>query len=101
MREPHSDLPLFQWQPPCKLIAFPLVRRIGKVRRTAEVLASKSGKDATGYWRHQVRLLTEHLEKSGCTSAEIEQQIREFHDAVQSEMVRQAYCGGRGNGGAA
>lgn len=86
-----GDLPLFAWQPPCKLIAFPLINRVGKIRRCAEVLEGKTGKDADGYWRAQVRQLSEHLERIGCPVDEIERQVREFQDAVQSELIRRCY----------
>lgn len=88
-----TTLPLFAWEPPCKLIAFPLTARIGKVRRCAEVLETKQGNDATGYWRHQVRLMVDQLEKAGTSPDEINRQIAEFQQAVQNELVRRSYEG--------
>jgi hypothetical protein len=42
MRENENDLPLFRWSPPeCIVIPFPSTRRIGKIRRTAEVLLER------------------------------------------------------------
>lgn len=49
----------------CQLIAFPLVRRVGKIRRVAEVLEGKHGAEAAGYWRVQVRNLAEGLAQCG------------------------------------
>ncbi len=88
-----GDLPLFAWQPPCKLIAFPLIKRIGKIRRCAEVLEGKHGKDAEGYWRQQVRYMAEQLERTGCGPDEVRRQVAEFQQAVQCEMVRRSYEG--------
>lgn len=88
-----GDLPLFAWQPPCTLLAFPLINRVGKIRRTAEVLEGKTGNDAAGYLRQQVRLVTEHLERIGCHPDDIENQVQEFHEAVRNEMNRRTCIG--------
>ncbi|MDX0112602.1 hypothetical protein GOC07_09980 [Sinorhizobium meliloti] len=93
-----ADLPLLAWQPPSKILVFPVTRRVGKIRRCAEVLGSKHGKDAESYWRQQVRVVADHLERMGCSEADIKRQIDEFQRAVQAEMVRRSYGG---NGGAA
>ncbi|RVH37649.1 DUF6074 family protein [Sinorhizobium meliloti] len=99
MREHVPELPLFRWDPPCKIIAFPLINRVGKIRRCAEVLESKNGRDADGYWRHQIRLLAEQLGRSGCDEAEVRQQIYEFQQAVQNELVRRTFeAPAKGNG---
>ncbi|MGK6313704.1 DUF6074 family protein [Neorhizobium sp. DT-125] len=72
----------------CKLIAFPLVRRIGKIRRVAEVLESRHGAEAAGYWRVQVRHLAEGMQQCGYSEDRIAEEVRAFHDAVQREMMR-------------
>lgn len=96
-----DDLPLLAWTPPCKVILFPLVNRVGKVRHTAQLLSSKHGEDAVLYWKQVVAANRKHLARIGLDEAGIEAELRSFHEAVHSEMVRQAYYGGRGNGGAA
>ncbi len=95
------DLPLFSWSPACTVILFPLTKRIGKVRHTAGILAQKRGDDATLYWKQVVAANRKHLSRIGLDEASIETELRSFHDAVQGEMVRQAYAGGHGSGGAA
>ncbi|MFN3506232.1 MAG: DUF6074 family protein [Allorhizobium sp.] len=83
-----EQLDLLTWEPPRKFIPFPLANRTGKVRRVAEVLRQKRGRDANSYWRAQVRHLVEHLRSIGCRDDEIARQIRTFHDAVQAELRR-------------
>lgn len=86
------QLDLLTWEPPRKFIPFPLANRIGKVRRVAEVLEGKRGRDATAYWNQQVRNLVEHLEGIGCNANEVRAQVHQFHDAVQAELVRRSYA---------
>ncbi|NVP55982.1 DUF6074 family protein [Mycoplana rhizolycopersici] len=96
-----DDLPLLSWTPPCKVILFPLVKRVGKVRHTAQLLSSKHGEDAILYWKQVMAANRKHLTRIGLDQDDIEAELGSFHEAVHSEMVRLAYCGGRGNGGAA
>jgi hypothetical protein len=42
MDDKHSSLPLFAWQPPCKLIPFPLIHRVGKIRDVAFKMMEKT-----------------------------------------------------------
>ena len=60
------QMDLLDWTPPRKTIAFPLAKRVGKVRRCAEVLDGKHGRDADAYWSRIVRDLACHLEAIGC-----------------------------------
>lgn len=96
----HDDLPLFAWQPRRQVLVFPLTRRIGKVRHTASLLASKHGEDANLYWRQVAAANRKHLERIGLNDEEITDQILAFFDAVQSEILRQSFEG-HGHGGAA
>ncbi|MGX9180912.1 hypothetical protein [Mesorhizobium sp. BHbdii] len=43
-----KQLELLDWNPPCLVIAFPMAKRVGKVR-VAEVLSVKRGAAATNY----------------------------------------------------
>lgn len=99
MRDP--DLPLFTWSPPCKVMLFPLTKRVGKVRHTAGMLSQKRGEDALLYWKQVIAANRKHLTRVGLDEASIQTELRSFHDAVQCEMVRQAYSGGHGSGGGA
>lgn len=86
-----DDLPLFNWTPPCKVIPFPARHRVGRVRRVAEVLSGKRGRDANAYWRRTVETMAEQMSKAGVPKDEAERQLRDFFDAVQHEMQRRAY----------
>lgn len=102
MDKRNTSLPLLEWEPPRKLLPFPLIRRVGKIRRCAEVLEGKSGTDADGYLRQQLRMLSQQLGRSGCTMEEIDRQLSEFADAIQWELIRRSYEGesnGRHNPG--
>lgn len=44
-----KQLELLDWNPPCLVIAFPMAKRVGKVRRDAEVRSVKRGAAATNY----------------------------------------------------
>lgn len=85
-----DDLPLFNWTPPCKVIPFPTRHRVGKVRRVAEVLAQKSGKDAGAYWQRTVETMLGQMERAGVSPSEAERQAGDFFDAVQAELQRRA-----------
>ncbi|WP_185928131.1 DUF6074 family protein [Mesorhizobium sp. M6A.T.Ce.TU.016.01.1.1] len=49
-----KQLEVLDWNPPCLVIAFPMAKRVGKVRRVAEVLSVKRGAAATNYWKQVV-----------------------------------------------
>ncbi len=96
-----DDLPLLRWSPPqCTVIAFPTTKRVGKIRRTAELLAGKSGKAADRYWQQVSNGMRSQMESAGLAETEIDAQLQAFLDAVQNEMVRQSYSGRHGGGAA-
>lgn len=66
-------------------------------RHTAQLLSSKQGEDAVLYWKQVMAANRKHLTRVGLDDAAIETELQSFHDAVQSEMVRQAYGCGRGS----
>ena len=101
MRNKQKDtnqMNLFDWVPHRQVLAFPLARRIGKIRRTAEVLERKQGKDADAYWLSQCRALADHLLSLGYSEIEMHQEIIAFQSTVQAELVRRSH-GGRVAGG--
>lgn len=89
----------------CQIIPFPLARRVGKVRRCAEVLqgaANQASRDA--YWRKTVHQLGDKLELMGFPTDQIQHQINQFRQAVQQEYLRRDYItmhGGKTPDGAA
>jgi len=75
------------WAPPCAVVPFPMNRRVGKIRRTAEILARKNGADADAYWRQVISAAERHFERIGLPKAEADTQLRAFADAVQAELA--------------
>lgn len=64
-----ADLPLFNWQPPVKVLVFPLINRVGKVRKTAAILSRKHGEDAILYWKQVNTPLRGYLRIAPASSA--------------------------------
>lgn len=90
----HGDLPLFAWQPPCKVIAFPLVHRVGKVRDVARKMIEKStDRHAAFYQRQVTEALVAHLERLGIPENQQDEQIVAFWRKVENEMARLCYRG--------
>ena len=95
----HTDLPLFAWQPPCRLIAFPMVNRVGKIRDVAGKMLDKTTDRHADHYRSQVNeALVKQFEKIGLAENEIEQQLAGFWLKVGDEMTRLTYQG-HGTGG--
>ena len=96
------QLDLMTSSPPrCRVVAFPLAKRVSKVRRVADLLERKHGRDAEIYWKTTVRGLIDQLARAGIAGAEATEEVRSFHEAVQSELTRRAYRGSRPGGSAA
>ena len=86
----HTDLPLFAWSPPpCDVRAFPLDRRIGKVRDVARKLRVKATEKHAAQYRDQVEVALLHgLEKSGVPGDRHAAELARFWRAVAAEMAR-------------
>ncbi|WP_353642947.1 DUF6074 family protein [Mesorhizobium sp. WSM2239] len=85
----HRDLPLFRWTPPaCVVIPFPTVKRIGKIRRTVEVLSGRNGKSADQYWHQIISGMRSQMIAAGLPDDVIEAELRSFADAVFVTMNR-------------
>lgn len=96
-----DDLPLFRWTPPCKVIAFPLDKRIGRVRQVASKLLGKKGQAADTYWRQTVTTMIRQMERAGIPKGEIDAEVRSFFHAVHRELVRLSYAEERQSPGGA
>ena len=93
-RDDNSSLPLFSWQAPCSVIAFPLDRRMGKIRDVAAKLLDKTTDRHAEWYRRQVtEALLVHLERLGLPEGEQDDQLGAFWSRVQDEMIRQTYRG--------
>lgn len=88
MRSNSHDLPLLAWSPSSKVIPFPASRRIGKVRRVAEVLLRSNPRAAEAYWRRITADLARPLSQAGIHRDVIEAEITAFRETVQRELLR-------------
>lgn len=86
----HADLPLFAWSPPaCDVRAFPLDRRLGKVRDVARKLLTKATDKHAAQYRDQVEAALLHgLEKCGVPADRHGAELARFWRAVATEMAR-------------
>lgn len=72
----------------CQVIPFPVIRRIGKIRRTVEVLSVRHGKAGDQYWRQVVAGMRGQMEKAGLPEATIFAELSAFLDVVHRELYR-------------
>lgn len=81
-----KQLNLLDWNSPCMVIAFPMAKRVGKIRRVAEMLSAKRGAAATNYWKQTVATLGGQMQRAGFDRDTINRELRDFYDAVQREL---------------
>lgn len=82
-----NHLPLLHWQPAeCQVIPFPMVHRVGKIRRTAEVLAGRSGKGADQYWKQVVGGLQSQMVAAGLPAETIDRELTAFANVVLAQV---------------
>ncbi|MBO0905575.1 DUF6074 family protein [Jiella sonneratiae] len=99
-RDEPRGLPLFDWSPPtADVIPFPAKARVGKIRRTAEMIDETTTRGAEAYWRRTVSDLRRQMERACVPADRIETELRAFFDAVQTELTRRAYAGHRSRPG--
>ena len=85
----HLDLPLFEYEYPTKVLAFPLAKRVGKVRCVAAVMRSmKSEKAADAYYRKIDSSLKKQLINSGVQKFKINGELDSFWNAGGLELDR-------------
>jgi len=99
----NADLPLFRWKPDSpKIIVFPMVKRVGRVREVASKMLDKPTDRAAAFYRDQVTdALLRSLSKAGVPGAIQDEELGAFWSAVDAEMIRQTYQGQRPGGNAA
>ena len=98
----HDDLPLFAWQPPRKLIPFPMAKRIGRIRDVAQRLLDKrTNRSATHYRKQVTDALIASFDRIGVPETEQDEQLGVFWSAVEVEMGRQCHDWANNGGGAA
>ncbi|TPL49212.1 hypothetical protein FJ937_17180 [Mesorhizobium sp. B2-4-4] len=71
-----------------EVICFPMRRRLGKIRRTVEMLSARNGRAADHYWRQTVAGLVAQLCRAGLAEFEVRREVHAFSAAVQKELQR-------------
>jgi hypothetical protein len=93
---------LFDWSPPCKMIVFPMAKRAGRIRSTAEKMLAKPTDRAAASYRDQVTDgLLRQMDRAGIPIGEQDEQLGAFWTAVQAEIIRLTYRNNRPGGHAA
>lgn len=86
-----TDLPLFAWQPATQILTFPMNRRIGKIRRTAQVMAKQPTPRARKSYYSRIDLaLGEQMLRTGVKPSTINAERDAFWKAVADQMCLDA-----------
>ncbi len=90
----HGDVPLFRWSPPtADVVPFPCRRRIGRIRRMADLLiAASTDRARNARWRQTTDAMAEQMMRAGFDADCIAAELEAFHDAVQREIDRRVRC---------
>lgn len=93
MSNEADNLPLFIWkQPECRLIPFPMVNRIGRIRDTAAKMLDKPTEKSAEHYRRQVDdAMTVQLTKIGLSAEKVEFEKITFWNAVNAEIERRLH----------
>lgn len=79
---------------PCQVIAFPLTRRVGKIRDVAAKMLAKSTDRHVESYRDQVTEgIHSSLSRAGIPAGEQDAQLGGFWNAVQNEIIRLTHRG--------
>ncbi|CAN7248698.1 DUF6074 family protein [Phyllobacterium sp. LjRoot231] len=74
---------------PCQIIAFPLTKRVAKVRDVAAKLMEKATDRQAEAYRNQIAdMLFRHLDRIGIPEDEQDEQVGAFFTAVELELSR-------------
>jgi len=89
----RTDLPLFSWSPPpCRVLAFPLPSRVGKIRHVALKLSAKATDRHAAYYRDQVEDgIRSQFRKLGIGVEDQDRELAAFWSHVRNEINRIAY----------
>jgi uncharacterized protein DUF6074 len=82
---------MFEAQSPtsCQIIAFPLTKRVAKIRDVAAKLIEKATDRQAEAYRNQIAdTLFRHLERIGVPEDEQDEQVGAFFTAVELELSR-------------
>lgn len=87
-------------KPTAQIVLFPMAKRVGKIRRAAEVLTGKSRDEAGAYWRQIVSTNRRQFDRLGISEHTGDAELRAFFAALQAELNR-PHCSDENQGGAA
>jgi hypothetical protein len=71
-----------------EIVVFPIAARAGDIDRCATELDRLQGEDALRFWKTECRGLADALSSLGVEEAKVRQQVMNFQDEVQAELVR-------------
>lgn len=91
---------LFTWSPPaCRVIVFPMDRRVGRAREVAAKMLERSTDRAAATYRDQVSDgLRRAMDRLAIPKADQDEQLRGFWQSVQCLMIEMTYRGRRPGG---
>lgn len=89
-----KQLDLFDWRPPCAVVAFPHGRLIGRARRLVVLRQSTPREKMDAIWDRQIDELEATMILAGLSPEEQERQLLAFADLVRAEITRADYSGG-------
>lgn len=84
----HEPAVLSDRGQPRKILLFPMVNRVAKIRHAANQLAEKGTGSGELYRRQLVSAMRKQLFRVGLSEGEAEAEIGTFMDAVAAELVR-------------
>lgn len=91
---------LFDWPTPCQIILFPMGKRVGRIRSTAEKMLAKPTDKAAESYRDQVTDgLIRQMARTGISDSEQDEHLGAFWSAVQAEIIRLSYRSNKPEGG--
>lgn len=76
------------------ILAFPLNRRLGYIRRQGDWLASMSAKAADSVLLQQLQVQRDTLLRKGVDLVAVEVQLKELEDAIRAEVWKLVMTGG-------
>ncbi|WJR69611.1 DUF6074 family protein [Neorhizobium sp. CSC1952] len=96
-------MPLSDWRPECRIIPYPMVNRVGKIRDVAAKLLDKPTEKSASHYRTVVtEAIVASLAKIGLSENAIDEEVGCFWQAVEHETRGHAYgWHGDPDGGAA
>jgi hypothetical protein len=84
---------LLDWNPPCRILAFPLASRIGRIREVASKLHEKSTERAVDHYRRQVTEgMIGHLDRLGAGFIGTDWRAVAKHVVLLEQIMRCGKC---------